>query len=83
MLYFTFDCAFSILIFQGTFLLATWRGIQVAVKMFGEDIMTNEDKVWVGPVLPADFMFSGYVYFFFKSMICHLGFCLVQECFYG
>lgn len=38
-------------IFQGTFLLATWRGIQVAVKMFGEEVMTNEDKVWVGPIL--------------------------------
>ncbi|XP_042437079.1 integrin-linked protein kinase 1-like [Zingiber officinale] len=30
---------------RGTFLLATWHGIQVVVKMFGEEVMTNEDKV--------------------------------------
>lgn len=40
--------------FQGTFLLATWRGIEVAVKMFGEDVMTDEDKVWVGPILSTE-----------------------------
>ncbi|KAG6473025.1 integrin-linked protein kinase 1-like isoform X1 [Zingiber officinale] len=39
------DFTNSVFITKGTFLLATWRGIQVAVKMFGEEVMTNEDKV--------------------------------------
>ncbi|XP_074580073.1 serine/threonine-protein kinase 12-like isoform X1 [Curcuma longa] len=39
------DFTDSVFITKGTFLLATWRGIQVAVKMFGEEVMTNEDKV--------------------------------------
>lgn len=33
---------------QGTFRMATWRGSQVAVKTLGEDVITDEDKVWVG-----------------------------------
>ncbi|WOK91431.1 hypothetical protein Cni_G00122 [Canna indica] len=39
------DFTDSVFITKGTFLLAIWRGIQVAVKMFDEDVMTNEDKV--------------------------------------
>ncbi|THU59490.1 hypothetical protein C4D60_Mb07t02670 [Musa balbisiana] len=39
------DFTNSVFITKGTFLLATWRGIEVAVKMFGEDVMTDEDKV--------------------------------------
>jgi len=31
--------------------MATWRGSQVAVKTFGEDVITDEDKVWVGPLM--------------------------------
>ncbi|XP_022860360.1 integrin-linked protein kinase 1-like isoform X3 [Olea europaea var. sylvestris] len=29
----------------GTFCIASWRGIQVAVKRFGEELFTDEDKV--------------------------------------
>lgn len=38
------------ILFQGTFRIATWRGIQVAVKKLGEDLITDEDKVWVGSI---------------------------------
>lgn len=31
--------------FQGTFRMATWRGIQVAVKTLSEELLTKEDKV--------------------------------------
>ncbi|XP_010524090.1 PREDICTED: serine/threonine-protein kinase STY8-like isoform X3 [Tarenaya hassleriana] len=30
---------------KGTFRLASWRGIKVAVKTFGEELFTDEDKV--------------------------------------
>ncbi|WOK95715.1 serine/threonine-protein kinase TNNI3K-like [Canna indica] len=30
---------------KGTFRIVTWRGIQVAVKKFNEDIMADEDKI--------------------------------------
>lgn len=33
--------------FQGTFRIASWRGTQVAVKRLGEEVITDEDKVWV------------------------------------
>jgi hypothetical protein len=32
---------------QGTFCVALWRGIQVAVKKLGEEVLSDEDKVWV------------------------------------
>lgn len=33
---------------QGTFCSASWRGIQVAVKLLGEELFIDEDKMWVG-----------------------------------
>ncbi|KAG0485783.1 hypothetical protein HPP92_009633 [Vanilla planifolia] len=39
------DFTDSIQITKGTFHMATWRGIQVAVKRFGEDVITDEDKL--------------------------------------
>ncbi|KAH7651391.1 Non-specific serine/threonine protein kinase protein [Dioscorea alata] len=39
------DFTNSIDITKGTFRIATWRGIQVAVKKLGEDLITDEDKV--------------------------------------
>jgi len=32
---------------QGTFHRASWRGIQVAVKRLGDEVISDEDKVWV------------------------------------
>lgn len=42
--------AFSILILlsykiQGTFRMASWRGIDVAVKTLGDDVLLDEEKV--------------------------------------
>lgn len=31
-----------------------WRGIQVAVKKLGEELFTDDDKVWVGHLLVID-----------------------------
>lgn len=43
---------------QGTFCRASWRGIQVAVKLLGEELFTDEDKMWVGCMpFMAYFMF--------------------------
>lgn len=39
------DFSNSVQITKGTFRMATWRGSQVAVKTFGEDVITDEDKV--------------------------------------
>ncbi|KAG1367785.1 integrin-linked protein kinase 1 [Cocos nucifera] len=39
------DFTNSVNITKGTFRVATWRGIQVAVKRLGEDVITDEDKV--------------------------------------
>ncbi|XP_008803722.2 integrin-linked protein kinase 1-like [Phoenix dactylifera] len=39
------DFTNSVWITKGTFCIATWRGIQVAVKRLGEDVITDEDKV--------------------------------------
>ncbi|KAG1346560.1 integrin-linked protein kinase 1 [Cocos nucifera] len=39
------DFTNSVRITKGTFRIATWRGIQVAVKRLGEDVVTDEDKV--------------------------------------
>lgn len=39
------DFSNSVQISKGTFRMATWRGSQVAVKTFGEDVITDEDKV--------------------------------------
>ncbi|OAY78034.1 Serine/threonine-protein kinase STY8 [Ananas comosus] len=39
------DFSNSIHITKGTFRIATWRGIQVAVKQLDEDLITDEDKV--------------------------------------
>ncbi|RWW09011.1 hypothetical protein GW17_00027518 [Ensete ventricosum] len=59
--------------FQGTFLLATWRGIEVAVKMFGEDVMTDEDKVWVGPILSTElYVCSNYNVFLVSAFMDEL-----------
>lgn len=45
---------------QGTFCSASWRGIQVAVKLLGEELFTDEDKMWVGwlHAIHGFFMFS-------------------------
>ncbi|KAL2483472.1 Integrin-linked protein kinase family [Forsythia ovata] len=39
------DFTDSVEITKGTFCLASWRGILVAVKKFGEELFTDEDKV--------------------------------------
>ncbi|XP_073007760.1 serine/threonine-protein kinase 12-like [Typha latifolia] len=39
------DFTNSIAITKGTFRMATWRGIQVAVKQLDEDLINDEDKV--------------------------------------
>ncbi|KAK1286353.1 Serine/threonine-protein kinase CTR1 [Acorus calamus] len=39
------DFTNSVDITKGTFRIALWRGIQVAVKKFGEGVITDEDKV--------------------------------------
>jgi hypothetical protein len=35
---------------QGTYQNATWRGIPVAVKKLDDDLIMDEDKVWVGSI---------------------------------
>ena len=42
---------------QGTFRSASWRGIQVAVKLLGEELFTDEEKMWVGRMLCGFFVF--------------------------
>ncbi|KAI3939586.1 hypothetical protein MKX01_038541 [Papaver californicum] len=39
------DFSNSVEITKGTFRTASWRGIEVAVKKIGEDLITDEDKV--------------------------------------
>lgn len=39
------DFSNSVQITKGTFRMATWRGSEVAVKIFDEDVITDEDKV--------------------------------------
>lgn len=39
------DFTNSIELSKGTFHISSWRGIQVAVKKFGEDVVADEDKV--------------------------------------
>ncbi|XP_044503037.1 integrin-linked protein kinase 1 isoform X2 [Mangifera indica] len=39
------DLSNSVEITKGTFRMASWRGIQVAVKTLGEGVLTDEDKV--------------------------------------
>ncbi|XP_038987080.1 integrin-linked protein kinase 1-like isoform X2 [Phoenix dactylifera] len=39
------DFTNSVDITKGTFRVATWRGIQVAVKKLDEDVITDEDKI--------------------------------------
>ncbi|KAF3638904.1 putative cyclic phosphodiesterase-like [Capsicum annuum] len=39
------DFTNSIELSKGTFHIASWRGIQVAVKKFGEDVIADEEKV--------------------------------------
>ncbi|KAK7276787.1 hypothetical protein RIF29_17933 [Crotalaria pallida] len=39
------DFTNSVCITKGTFRIALWRGIQVAVKTFGEEVFTDDDKV--------------------------------------
>ncbi|KAH9706295.1 Integrin-linked protein kinase family [Citrus sinensis] len=40
------DFSNSVEITKGTFRIASWRGTQVAVKTLGEEVFTDEDKVW-------------------------------------
>lgn len=49
--------------FQGTFRIASWRGIQVAVKKLGEEVITDEDKVWVALGFQKDFAINLFFYF--------------------
>ncbi|THU51052.1 hypothetical protein C4D60_Mb06t26950 [Musa balbisiana] len=39
------DFTNSVNITKGTFIIAKWRGIQVAVKKFNDDVMADEDKL--------------------------------------
>ncbi|XP_042416988.1 integrin-linked protein kinase 1-like [Zingiber officinale] len=39
------DFTNSVNITKGTFIIARWRGIQVAVKKFSDEVMTDEDKL--------------------------------------
>lgn len=39
------DFTNSVNITKGTFIIAKWRGIQVAVKKFSDDVMADEDKL--------------------------------------
>ncbi|XP_023533995.1 integrin-linked protein kinase 1 isoform X1 [Cucurbita pepo subsp. pepo] len=39
------DFSKSVNITKGTFCIASWRGIEVAVKTLGEEVFTDEDKV--------------------------------------
>ncbi|CAL5403941.1 unnamed protein product [Camellia sinensis] len=39
------DLTNSVNITKGTFRMASWRGIRVAVKLLGEELFTDEDKV--------------------------------------
>lgn len=39
------DFANSVEITKGTFILALWRGIQVAVKKLGEEVISDDDRV--------------------------------------
>ncbi|XP_047271423.1 integrin-linked protein kinase 1 isoform X2 [Capsicum annuum] len=42
------DFSKSVNITKGTFCVALWRGTKVAVKKLGEELFTDDDKVWVG-----------------------------------
>ncbi|GMP67723.1 hypothetical protein CsSME_00027609 [Camellia sinensis var. sinensis] len=61
------DLTNSVNITKGTFRMASWRGIRVAVKLLGEELFTDEDKVWVA-VLPfmAFSCFASYHLYWFK-----------------
>lgn len=48
---------------QGTFCIASWRGIQVAVKKLAEEFFIDEEKVWVG--LCGRFILLPLMNFFF------------------
>lgn len=54
---------------QGTFHLASWRGIQVAVKRLEEELIPDEDKVWVTHGLQIGFRNS-----FFDALFNSVGF---------
>lgn len=41
---------------QGTFHLALWRGIQVAVKRLEEELISDDEKVWVAHGLQKKIM---------------------------
>ncbi|TXG47742.1 hypothetical protein EZV62_027036 [Acer yangbiense] len=41
------DFSNSVDITKGTYCIAYWRGIQVAVKKLAEEVITDDDKVWV------------------------------------
>lgn len=43
-------------VLQGTFCIASWRGIQVAVKKLGEEFFIDEEKVWVGYMWQINFL---------------------------
>lgn len=45
-------------IFQGTFRIALWRGTRVAVKTLGEEVFTDDDKVWVCLLIHVSWLFG-------------------------
>lgn len=54
--------------FQGTFRIASWRGTQVAVKRLGEEVITDEDKVWVAHGLEIFFFVLSHILMSFKEV---------------
>lgn len=63
---------------QGTFRMASWRGIQVAVKKLGEEVLVDEDKVWV-IYEPWRLNFEGFFFLIFAFMASEIVLSFVQE----
>ncbi|XP_040970301.1 integrin-linked protein kinase 1 isoform X2 [Gossypium hirsutum] len=71
------DFSNSVNITKGTFRVASWRGIKVAVKTLGEEVFTDEEKVWVCLTLLVIFVYvcmfncwSSISNFFVSNLIC-------------
>nr|KJB75469.1 hypothetical protein B456_012G042800 [Gossypium raimondii] len=71
------DFSNSVNITKGTFRVASWRGIKVAVKTLGEEVFTDEEKVWVCLTLFVIFVYvcmlkcwSSISNFFVSNLIC-------------
>ncbi|MBA0781289.1 hypothetical protein Gotri_002227 [Gossypium trilobum] len=71
------DFSNSVNITKGTFRVASWRGIKVAVKTLGEEVFTDEEKVWVCLKLFVIFVYvcmfkcwSSISNFFVSNLIC-------------